>query len=320
MSGERPAPSPAPSPESIPSEELSITEQVDAHARSLEQGLQSQPEVADNDNEHQTAPARGEAKVTLKGSQHLDQLVLDGIDFAQRNVTEKINEKMEDVTFSAKDKYFGWRVNSTRDSLAKAKESLAATPKSGPIANRLRRGRARKVRKLERRLQGLSGLHSQIVGEHGIATERAKDDKGNELGISRVREARQGIYQRRINDMLKAEKGYYEKTQLDRQVGEAAKEGGADISNVSYYDFVGLGRKQQRKRQNEAKHPDASPSRVRELKSLIRETNSVEKLEALGREEFLRRLAKAAVKDVARASINHYASRFDAGSDAKKAA
>ncbi len=323
MSGER-APSSAPSPETTPVEQPGVAEQVGADAAALEQNLQTQSPEATvdsvDDSERQDTSARGEAKVILKGSQRLDQLVLDGIGYVQQNVTEKVNTAMENTTFAAKDKYVSWRVNSTRDSLENAKQVLESTPKSGPLANKLRSGRARKVRKLERRLRGLSGLYTQINEGHRGATAQAKDENGNELGISTVRQARQQLYQRRINDMLKVEKGYYEKSQLDPAVGEAAKESGVDVSGMSYFDMVGLGRKEKRRAKNEARHPGANPARAAELRNLIRETNSVEKLEAMGRKEFLKRLAGAAIKDTAKATVNHYANRFEASLDAPKAA
>jgi hypothetical protein len=206
--------------------------------------------------EHKILRDQGEAELTLKGSQRFDQTVLEIADAGMQKA-EIFANKYEDKKYEMKDRYQQWRVEAHQSKLDRATRLSKTAP-----TERLRRRFAKKARAEATRLEYAKGIQEQARISH-MAKLDEKDNSGklvNPGERSTRRLERNKELQERINKMIAAEYKFAKK--------------GRDLRNAKREELKGIG----------------DPRAREEMRrSLLEKTSSVGKLEAIGREDYLRK-------------------------------
>ncbi len=282
------APEPAEEPGITYDETLGPWEMPEAWSEEDNSEVLNDSEEHGLENQEPDAPERQEAGIRLKGSQYLDQRALEGLDFVLKSGTEKASEWTENKKFNIKSYYIQHEIDSGTKKLAryrqKSETAVAGVGLTTFGVGRFRRRKfARKARLMQRRLHTLNGFKQQLqIGFDGRKTRE------NDNGISLIREARQKQLQGRLREMLKVEKGYYEKVGMEQPMIQNKN---GEWIKASYFDMVREGRRNKRVMKASVKHPDTPRASIATLNRLIRSTRSVESLEALGREGFVKEIA-----------------------------
>ncbi len=236
----------------------------------------------------EAAQRDAEASLVLRKSQRLDKYVLERADsLLQRG--EKLAAKTGDKKHAAKDQYLQWRIDSTQ----RKKDHYTDKATSAVFGFR-RRKYARKARLMKRRLTTLNGLQALDRKKYNANLDTVTEKNGEMMttpGLrTRRREARAERLQSRIHNMIAAE-----------------------------YKLAKIGR-EDRKQQKLAMKGEGNPAKREELRRLLVDSGSVEKLEAVGRKVLIDRLMKAnfkneSVRSMAIFAVNQFGESIRAYND-----
>ncbi len=260
-----------------------------------------EPEPAPEDDiETDDTPARAEAKIVLEGSQRIDQMVLESADWVVQK-GEKITHKIGDKKFALQDKLKRRKIESvTKKRDRYGRKSQAA------ILGRRRDKFANKSRVESIRLEYLEKAHKDLNISH-----EAKTQAGGTR--DKVRNGREEQLRHRIHEMLKVEKGYYDK------VGAEERPLDKDGNPASFYDMVGQGRKNRRLAKKGSKNKEVDSAHKSMLRELIGESSTVQGLEALGRKGFNSKIMNIPiVRDTVESAAMGLIARFEEAVESEK--
>jgi hypothetical protein len=263
-----------------------------------EEGAEAKTEAEEKDE----TPEYAEGKKKLKGSQHIDQLVLIRAAAAVKK-GEKVATTVGDKKFELHDYYMRLRV----DGVQSKADRLHNKAETAVFAYR-RRKFAEKARLSERRLTGLRASHHRLSSNYSAGFVKVD---GKPSAERKIRKARQEQVRRRIQELLKVERGYYQATGRGSFFDTDGKP--TMRGSGSFYDVVGIGRAERGILKDNVKNNRKLNHKNREmLRTLIRETSTVGGLEAMGRGEFYHKLKDLPiVRDTVRSAVAHLVSKID---------